>query len=124
MFWKMAAFCGMEVITYCMMSNHFHVLIRVPEPLQLTDGQLVERLEALSGSRESLTLQAWEAISERGKIDEALRSKLLERMGEVSMFMGEHKQRFSRWYNRTHERFGTLWAERFKSVVVEDQPGS
>ena len=45
-------------------------------------------------------------------------------MEDVSAFMGELKQRFSRWYNRTHERFGTLWAERFKSVVVEDQPGS
>ena len=121
---KMAAFCGMEVITYCMMSNHFHVLIRVPEPLQLTDGQLVERLEALYGARGALTLLAREAMSERGKIDADIRGKLLERMGDVSAFMGELKQRFSRWYNRTHERFGTLWAERFKSVVVEDQPGS
>ena len=124
MLWKMAAFCGLEVITYCMMSNHFHVLIRVPEPLQLTDGQLVERLEALYGARGALTLLAREAMSERGKIDEDIRGKLLERMGDVSAFMGELKQRFSRWYNRTHERFGTLWAERFKSVVVEDQPGS
>ena len=121
---KMAAFCGLEVITYCMMSNHFHVLIRVPAPLQLTDGQLVERLEALYGARGALTLLAREAMSERGKIDADIRGKLLERMGDVSMFMGELKQRFSRWYNRTHERFGTLWAERFKSVVVEDQPGS
>ena len=121
---KMAAFCGLEVITYCMMSNHFHVLIRVPELLPLTDGQLVERLEALYGARGALTLLAREAMSERGKIDEDIRGKLLERMGDVSAFMGELKQRFSRWYNRTHERFGTLWAERFKSVVVEDQPGS
>ena len=124
MLWKMAAFCGLEVITYCMMSNHFHVLIRVPAALQLTDGQLVERLEALYGARGALTLLAREAMNERGKIDEDIRGKLLERMGDVSAFMGELKQRFSRWYNRTHERFGTLWAERFKSVLVEDQPGS
>jgi hypothetical protein len=26
-------------------------------------------------------------------------------------------------FNRQHGRFGTLWAERFKSVLVEDQPG-
>ena len=124
MLWKMAAFCGMEVITYCMMANHFHVLIRVPAPTQLTDGQLIERLEALYGKKGALTLLAREAMKERGKIDEDIRRKLLERMGDVSAFMGELKQRFSRWYNRTHERFGTLWAERFKSVVVEDQPGS
>jgi putative transposase len=29
------------------------------------------------------------------------------------------KQRFSIWFNKTHQRFGTLWAERFKSVLVE-----
>ena len=121
---KMAGFCGMEVITYCMMSNHFHVLVRVPEPQQLTDAQLLERLEGLYGARGTLTLLAREAMTQRGKIDEDIRRKLLERMGDVSAFMKELKQRFSRWYNRLHERFGTLWAERFKSVVVENQPSS
>ena len=124
MLWKLAGFCGMEVITYCMMANHFHVLIRVPEPPQLTDGQLIERMEALYGAKGALTLLAWEAMTQRGKIDEDIRRKLLERMGDVSAFMRELKQRFSRWYNRRHERFGTLWAERFKSVVIEDQPSS
>ena len=61
-------------------------------------------------------------MTERGKIDEDIRRKLLERMGDVSAYMKELKQRFSRWYNRRHDRFGTLWAERFKSVIVEDQP--
>ena len=91
MLWKMAAFCGMEVITYCMMANHFHVLIRVPEPPQLTDGQLIERLEALYGARGAPTLLAREAMSERGKIDEDIRRKLVERMGDVSAFKGKLK---------------------------------
>ena len=124
MLWKLAKFCGMEVITYCIMSNQFHVLVRVPEPQQLTDAQLLERLEGLYGARGTLTLLAREAMTQRGKVDEDIRRKLLERMGDVSAFMKELKQRFSRWYNRRHERFGTLWAERFKSVVVENQPSS
>ena len=124
MLWKMAKFCGMEVITYCIMSNHFHVLVRVAEPQQFTDAQLLERLEGLYGTRGTLTLLAREAMTQRGKVDEDIRRKLLERMGDVSAFMKELKQRFSRWYNRRHERFGTLWAERFKSVVVENQPSS
>ena len=41
-------------------------------------------------------------------------------MGDLSVFMKELKHRFSKWFNRRHGRFGTLWAERFKSVVVED----
>ncbi len=29
MIWQVAAFSGVEVLTYCIMSNHFHVLVRV-----------------------------------------------------------------------------------------------
>ncbi len=32
----------------------------------------------------------------------------------------ELKERFSRWYNKHHSRRGTLWMERFRSVLVED----
>jgi hypothetical protein len=28
-------------------------------------------------------------------------------------------QRFTRWFNRTHNRSGTLWEERYKSVIEE-----
>jgi len=48
---------------------------------------------------------------------------MLARMGDVSEFMKEFKQRFSKWYNIRHQRFGTLWAERFRSVLVEDESG-
>ena len=41
-----------------MMINHFHVLIRVPEPPQLTDEQLIERMEGLYGVKGALTLLA------------------------------------------------------------------
>ena len=30
------------------------------------------------------------------------------------------KQRFTQWFNKRHGRKGTLWEERFKSVLVED----
>jgi hypothetical protein len=43
-------------------------------------------------------------------------------MGDISAFMQTLKQRFSVWYNHTHRRYGTLWAERFKSVLVEPKP--
>jgi len=33
--WKVADFCGVEVLTYCVMSNHFHVLVRVREVRQV-----------------------------------------------------------------------------------------
>ena len=50
---------------------------------------------------------------------EAIRRRLLARMGDVSEFMKSVKQRFGIWFNKTHGRYGTLWADRFKSVLVE-----
>ena len=41
------------------------------------------------------------------------------RMHDLSDFMKTLLQRFTRWFNRTHERTGTLWENRFKSVIVE-----
>ena len=118
----LSAFCGLEVITYCMMANHFHVLIRVPVARDLSDGELLERAEGFYGKKGLLSVLAREGVEQRGRIDRHVRETLLGRMGDVSVFMKEFKQRFSRWFNRQSERFGTLWAERFKSVLVEDCP--
>jgi hypothetical protein len=40
-------------------------------------------------------------------------------MWDVSEFMKVLKQRFSQWFNGRHERRGTLWEDRFRSVLVE-----
>ncbi len=40
-------------------------------------------------------------------------------MWDVSYLMRVLKQRFSQWYNGAHHRKGTLWEERFRSVLVE-----
>jgi REP element-mobilizing transposase RayT len=122
--WPLARFCGVEVITYCMMSNHFHVLVRVPEEQNPTDQELLERMEALYGKKGLWVQLSRQGLREQGRIEADLRAAMLERMGDVSALMKELKQRFSRWYNRQQGRFGTLWAERFKSVLVEDQPGA
>jgi hypothetical protein len=50
-----------------------------------------------------------------------LRAKLTRRMHDVSEFMKTLKLRYSLWFNRSRERFGPLWAERFKSVLVEGE---
>ncbi len=117
---KLAQFCDVEVITYCMMSNHFHLLVRVPVRVELSDEQLLAKMAAFYGKKGILTVLAQESLQLRGKIDPDIRESVVSRMGDVSAFMKEFKQRFSRWYNKTTGRFGTLWAERFTSVLVED----
>jgi len=123
MLWQVADFCGVEVLTYCIMSNHFHVLLRVPECEQLTDKELLRRYKVLYSKPtkyQTATIEVMESdLRAGGQEAETIRKKLLARMGDVSEYMKAVKQRFSVWYNRSHQRYGTLWAERFKSVLVE-----
>lgn len=46
------------------------------------------------------------------------------RMNDLSQFMKNLLQRFTRWFNRSQDRSGRLWEERFKSVIVEDGTAS
>lgn len=124
MLWAQAAFSGLEVLTYCLMSNHIHLLLRVPGTVVATDGQLVERALRFYGPQSPYVQTLQQALRVSGSLPEDLRAGLVRRRGDVSVFMKELKQRFSRWYNQQHRRFGTLWAERFRSLVVEDQPGA
>ncbi|MGB0745336.1 MAG: transposase, partial [Opitutales bacterium] len=47
MLWQVADFCGVEVLTYCVLSNHFHVLLRVPFASEVTDTELLRRYKVL-----------------------------------------------------------------------------
>jgi len=120
----MADFCGLQVLAYCVMSNHFHVLVRVPDKQEIGDEELVRRFELLY-AKQPVLVDAFRKKLKEGKDDaDQLRSQLLARMGDVSTYMKELKQRFSIWYNRTHKRSGTLWQERFRSVLIEENHSS
>jgi len=123
MIWQVADFCGIEVLTYAVMGNHFHVLTKVIPQQEVPDAELVRRCGVLypkPGKYQDLSAKTVEkTLKEGGEEGEVLRRRLLARMGNLSAFMKTLKQRFSVWYNHTHDRFGTLWAERFKSVLVE-----
>lgn len=121
--WQQARFCGLQIITYCIMGNHLHLLVRVPERQEVDDQELLQRAQCLYSSQSLLVAQLVQDMRQNGAIGQNLREGLTGRMGDLSGFMKELKQRFSRWYNKQNGRFGTLWAERFTSLVVEDQPG-
>ena len=48
-----------------------------------------------------------------------IRERYLRRMWDISLFMKTLKQRFTQWFNRKHRRKGTLWEDRFRSVLVQ-----
>jgi REP element-mobilizing transposase RayT len=118
-----ADFSGVEVVTYAVMTNHFHVLVKVPEQGEVSDTELLRRYKVLHPQPTKYATEQIEILADQLKANgpdgKKLREKLLARMGDVSEFMKTLKQRFSIWFNRHHSRFGTLWAERFSSAIVE-----
>jgi hypothetical protein len=121
---RVSQFCGVEVLTYVVMDNHFHLLVFVPRPGKLTDAEMVERYRALYPHRPKLVRQVEAALAEGGMRAKDWRNRLLARMHDVSMFLKELKQRFTMWFNARHNLYGTIWAERFKSILVENDPSA
>ncbi len=122
---QLETFLGVRVITHCVMSNHFHILLEEPDPQnrpKLTEETLIERMKGLYSNQDILSLRqefrrAREAEDEKRVA--AILHRFERRMGNVSEFMKELKQRFSRNYNKRMDRHGTLWGERFKSVLTQ-----
>ncbi|MDR1010578.1 MAG: transposase, partial [Opitutaceae bacterium] len=121
--WQIADYCGVTILTYAIMENHFHILVRVPKKAPVADAELLRRYRLLYPKPtryQTASLAAIEAQLKAGGPDaEAWRNKQLALMNDVSQFMKLLKQRFTIWFNKTHSRYGTLWAERFKSVLVQ-----
>jgi len=122
-------FCGVKVLSYCVMSNHFHLLVEVPPRPEggISDDEILDRLSLVQQPgnvamvRELFESYQEEGVTEKGReAHEALREQYLARMWDLGKFMKFLKQRFSRWFNVKYQRKGTLWEERYSSSLVED----
>ncbi len=117
-------FSGCRVLSYCIMSNHFHLLLEVP-PMPvggISDEELLKRLSATNS--EAVVAEVAKELAEarvegRDEWVAEIHARFTYRMHNLSEFMKTLLQRFTRWFNRTHQRSGTLWEERYKSVIVE-----
>ena len=122
-------FSGCRVLSYCLMSNHFHLLLEVPPMAEagLGDEALLQRLSGLYSEAfvAGVAVELAEARKSAGNAGDAdarvaeIHVRFTYRMHDLSQFMKGLLIRFTRWFNRTHSRTGTLWEERFKSVIVE-----
>ena len=93
--WRVAHFSRVDVLAYCIMSNHFHLLIYIPEPGELKDGEIRERICTLySASRQKDALKEWDDAVKAGSVEwmRRLRKKYLRRMWNASEFMKTLKQ--------------------------------
>ena len=124
---KLEAFSGVRVATYCLMGNHFHLLIRVPQRpagFDVPFDELTALWQSAVGEAWNKGMQRQFEIWHAAGGDEAIeqwRQRMLARMFSLSEFMKALKQRFTQWYNRRNERTGTLWEGRYKSVIVQDE---
>jgi putative transposase len=120
---RLEAFSGVQVLTYALMSNYFHLLCQVPAPKVLSERELLDRIEADfgPGRRQGLEQELGRLAQEPGGAGQiqALLQPYRRRMYDLSIFLQELKGRFAQWYNRRHDRYGVLWADRFKSVLLE-----
>jgi REP element-mobilizing transposase RayT len=146
-------FTGCRVLSYCLMSNHFHVLLEVPPMPEdgISDEELLRRLSVFYSEAKvaEISKEMADAASVRtqGEFEfppvdeegmpmtpdqelamakrqavrrlEEIRSRFTRRMHDLSEFMKSLLERFTKWFNRTHSRSGTLWEDRFKSLIVE-----
>jgi len=99
---------AIDVLAVQVMGNHTHAIIHIPaEP---PDNEEAAR-------RYALHHEGKKTINP----DSAACTRLASQLRDVSQFMSDLQQPFTRWYNRTRprRRRGHLWAGRFKNVVLE-----
>ena len=118
-------FCGLEVLTYSIMCNHFHITLRVPAAPgpELDDAEVVRLATVGNISYGAKRLERELAKARQDGDHEAakrLRDKVLSRRHSLPKFMQTFKQTITQDYNRLHGREGTLWGGRYRSVLVEN----
>ncbi len=120
---KYERFCCLKVVSYCIMDNHFHLLVEEPRggKLEMSDADFLAHLKRNVSKFEYADVRqkllAWRKYDDQQPADD-LKESYLKRMGNVCFFMKGLKQEFTQWFNRIHQRSGTLWESRYKSVLI------
>ena len=125
-----AEFSGIDVVAWCLMGNHFHLLLRVPpksgrQHSEVPDQEVVRRVGLINGRAAAKLLANLLAICNSDSSRREVLAPYRKRMGDLGLMMKSLKQRFTQWFNRNNERKGTLWEERYRSFIVrheEDGP--
>jgi len=118
-----AVFGGIDLVSWCLMGNHFHLMVRVraEDAMKLSDAEVLERCSHIY---EGWKLERLRANYGNSPSDESRRQLLdpfRERMGSLPEYVGQVKKAFTLWYNVRNGRVGTLWEGRYHSTLMEHQ---
>jgi putative transposase len=108
-----AAIYYCEVAAFCVMGNHYHLIVRFDAFGPVSREDLRARTRLMYPSRAAQAeIDLW---------SEEHWEQYRRRLFDVSEYMRNVQATFARWYNFTYERRGRFWAERFKSVYLQDK---
>lgn len=119
---SMEIFTGIHILTHCFLDNHFHLLLEVPERMDITDDEFKRRLLAIYTEDHVKMVVGVIGDHRKAKRDDLAdkeKAKYTYRMHDISEFMKTLKQKYTQSYNKRHSRKGTLWEERYKSLLVQ-----
>jgi REP element-mobilizing transposase RayT len=104
---KTSSIYFVDVFGFCIMGNHFHLLIQMNQETEYSDDEIRKRYKIYCGNK-------FKADLTEGQIPYFRR-----RWSDLSEYVKDIKQTFSRFYNGRNNRKGFFWSERFKSIIVE-----
>ncbi len=101
----------LEIISMCWMDNHWHIVLYAPSDDEKPS------IKEISEKYNSYYDDSKHFINYKfaPKKTEILGEKLMD----ISYFMQVFLQKYTLYINRVHNRRGPLWAERFKSTILE-----
>ncbi len=120
---RSADFTGIKLLGWCVMSNHFHLFVHLPQRVEVGEEEVLRRYGVLKGrdAVESIaeSFLKWRADEKFGesRVITWLESQR-RRMYDVGIFMKIVKQWFTEEYNKRNGHCGTLWESAYHDRVV------
>lgn len=116
---RVSAFSGVELIGWCIMDNHFHLYVYLPEPPILSDAEVWARRAALKGDKDRIFADDWIEEEKRpgsqvGGAGLSPVERLRRRMYSIPEYMKMIKQWFTEDYNARHDHKGTMWEATYR----------
>ena len=115
----MASAFFIKLHAFVIMDNHIHLFLTgmEEEAQKASKEELLERYAIIYPSKAGPPTGSLDVDGREIPDDDYGIKRLRDRLGDVSRFMQELQQSFSRWYNKRNNRVGCLWESRFKSVL-------
>ncbi len=108
-FYEKAYFC--EVASYSIMGTHYHLIIKFLPFKEVPIATLKKRAHFIY-PKKSKAIETW---------TEEKWTTFRERLFNLSEYMRNIQSGFASWYNKTFDRSGRFWADRFKSSILADK---